>query len=126
MNDEIILRKANINDKDKIFNLVKDFATSFSPEYSFFSNSFENILHNQDSITLVAERGNLIIGYCLGFVHFTFYANGKVGWIEEVMIDKIFRRMKIGTLLIKEFELWAAENSTKLIGLATRRASDFY
>jgi hypothetical protein len=34
----------------------------------------------------VAVAGEERVGYLLGFAHLTFYANGPVGWVEEVLV----------------------------------------
>ncbi|HTE86145.1 MAG TPA: GNAT family N-acetyltransferase, partial [Dehalococcoidia bacterium] len=74
---------------------------------------------------LVAEAGTAI-GYLLGFAHDTFYANGPVAWVEELMVGESWRRQHVGQRLIQEFEAWAANRGCRLVALATRRAEPFY
>lgn len=123
---DILVRKADLRDEGQIFDLVKKFATSFGPERSEFIKSFNRLLKDESAVILVAEKGDMIIGYCLGFDHYAFYANGRVSWLEEIMVDEPYRRNGIGEKIIKEFENWALCRGSKLIGLATRRASSFY
>jgi len=66
------------------------------------------------------------LGYLLGFRHLTFYANGPVGWVEEVVVRRQARGLGIGRLLMSAFEQWAAEHGCALVALATRRAAPFY
>ena len=75
---------------------------------------------------MVAEFNGEITGYCLGFIHDTFYANGPVAWIEEIMVESSHRRSKVGHRLMAAFEAWAKENGAVLSALATRRAAHFY
>ncbi|EMJ90504.1 acetyltransferase (GNAT) domain protein [Leptospira alstonii serovar Pingchang str. 80-412] len=75
---------------------------------------------------MLAEENNKIIAYCLGFDHYTLYANGKVSWLEEIFVSEEYRRKGIARILMSEFENWARFRNSKLIGLATRRAKDFY
>jgi len=42
------------------------------------------------------------------------------------MIDENYRRQKLGNALMDEFNKWIQSKHGKLIGLATRRAADFY
>jgi hypothetical protein len=35
---------------------------------------------------LLAVNGRESLGYVLGFRHLTFYANGPVGWVEEIVV----------------------------------------
>ncbi len=121
-----MVRKANIQDLNRIFELVEDFAASFNPQKELFIQTFENILRADNAFVFVAERDKKIIGYSLGFIHSTFFANGNVAWLEEIMVDERFKRTGAGSELAKAFEQEAVDKDCKLIALATRRAADFY
>jgi GNAT superfamily N-acetyltransferase len=121
-----LIRKATPADREKIFPLVEDFATSFKPEEPAFNHAFEQISRNDCACLLVADLDDRIIGYCLGFDHFAFYANGRVSWVEEMMVHLEFRRENVGRALMNQFEVWSRARNAKLIGLATRRAAFFY
>jgi GNAT superfamily N-acetyltransferase len=71
-------------------------------------------------------RGHESVGYLLGFRHLTFYANGPVGWVEEVVVPDQDRSRGIGRILMDAFERWAAAEGCTLVALATRRAAPFY
>jgi GNAT superfamily N-acetyltransferase len=60
------------------------------------------------------------------FHHPTFYANGLISWVEELFVLDELRRMQIGKSLMELVEQKARDRGSKLIALATRRASDFY
>ncbi len=124
MNVEI--RKASIEDSNPVFSLVENFATSFAPERDAFDFSFEQLLCDNSVLMNVAVVENEIAGYCLAFDHYTFYANGRVTWIEEIMTRDDLRKQGIGRKLMTAVEAWAASRESKLIGLATRRAAPFY
>jgi GNAT superfamily N-acetyltransferase len=49
-----------------------------------------------------------------------------VSWVEEIMVQAEFRRHKVGQALMEHFEAWAKSRESKLVALATRRASAFY
>lgn len=123
---DIVIREANIKDEEKIFKLVKAFATSFKAERVFFSESLKQILNDNSALLLLAESNKEVIGYCLAFDHYAFYANGRVSWLEEIMVDEAFRRMGIGKQLMIKFEEWSRLRNSKVAALATRRASLFY
>lgn len=122
----MVVRKAALQDMDRIFELVKDFATSFNPQKELFLQSYKDMLSDKKVFILVADNGDKIVGYSLGFIHSTFFANGNVAWLEEIMVDDQFRRSGIGSKLIKAFEHKALEYDCKLVALATRRAAGFY
>ena len=65
-------------------------------------------------------------GYLLGFRHLTFYANGPVAWVEEIIVRGHDRERGIGRALMSAFEQWAAGQGCALVALATRRAAPFY
>ena len=120
------IRRAVAEDADAIFALVIEFATSSKPEKEPFVASFRNLLADESALLNVAEQNGWIVGYCLGFDHYTFYANGRVSWVEEIMVKADWRNKGIGRAMMSAFETWAIKRGSKLIGLATRRAAPFY
>ncbi|NQX90076.1 MAG: GNAT family N-acetyltransferase [Halioglobus sp.] len=122
----IEIRRATNDDLDGLLPLVEDFVASFELNQSSFRESFSRLQSNPDAITLVAVEKGKLIGYCLGFCHDTFYANGKVAWLEEIMVSEAFRRKRVGASLMSEFEVWAKSKGAVLSALATRRGSSFY
>ena len=91
-----------------------------------FDSSFQCLLEGQDAWLGVAHAPPGVVGYLLGFDHLTFFANGRVSWVEEVAVDKHWRRRGVGSTLIKRFERRARSRGSKLCALATRRAEPFY
>ncbi len=120
------VRLAENSDRNSVFRLAKDFASSFEVERQEFDVVFDRIQH-EDSIWLgVAESDAEIIGYLLGLDHCTFFVNGRVAWIEEVAVHQDWRRRGVGRALTTAFENWTINRGAKLIALATRRAAKFY
>ncbi len=122
----ICIRRASSQDVEAVLPLVVDFATSFDTDEYLFRESFFRLLHNQCALVLVAEEERCLIGYCLGFWHDTFYANGRVVWLEEIMVKTSHRRRGIGEAMMENFEAWGKKEGAVLSALATRRASSFY
>ena len=122
----ITIRPAQTADLEAVFSLAKDFATSFRPEMEIFRASFGKLIENHDALLLVAEQSGCICGYLLGFDHDTLFANGRVAWIEELMVHEEQRREGIGRQLVEQFENWARTRGSRLVALATRRAASFY
>lgn len=120
------IRPARARDAAGILSLARAFATSFAVEERAFHQFYAALLESTEARILVAESSSGIAGYLLGFDHPTFYANGRVGWVEELMVDDPWRRQGVGTALVHEFEAWARTRGCRLVGLATRRASAFY
>lgn len=120
------IRKAVASDSDILFSLVCQFATSFQPKREPFDVCIKEFLTDESVWLSVAECKDEVVGYCLGFDHYAFYANGRVSWVEEIMVKAELRQQGIGLALMNAFEEWAKLRGSKLIGLATRRAASFY
>jgi GNAT superfamily N-acetyltransferase len=87
------------------------------------SLTYPQLLTARDACLLLAVDGEQCPGYLLGFRHLTFYANGPVGWVEEVLVRSEQRGAGLGRALMSAFERWAAEQGCGLVALATRRAA---
>ena len=120
------IRKATEDDADALFGLAAEFATSFIPERAAFEITLADIITSDGTNLSVAEVKGEVIGYCLGFDHYTFYANGRVAWVEEITVKEPMRRRGIGKALMENFEEWSSNRGSKLVALATRRAASFY
>ena len=121
------VRQATAKDSDALFSMAESLATTFVLEPRSFRESFDFLESDQAARLLVAEgEKGLLEGYLLGFTHFTLFANGTVGWIEEMYVSETARRNGVGTELERAFEEWAKDRGATLIALATRRAAPFY
>ena len=120
------IRKATLGDADALFDLAKEFATSFVPERAAFEIALADIISADGANLSVIEVNGEVVGYCLGFDHHTFYANGRVAWVEEITVKEYVRRRGAGKTLMENFEEWSRNRGSKLVALATRRAASFY
>lgn len=127
MNLETIrVRPAHADDRRDIWPLVRDFADSYVANEDVFATSFNGLVNRPDTLVLVAHINEEIIGYLLASCHGTFFANGSVVWIEEVMVAKSVRRKGIGRSLMAHAEEWAGAFPATYVSLASRRSGDFY
>ncbi|MFT4164616.1 MAG: GNAT family N-acetyltransferase [Microlunatus sp.] len=120
------VRRATAEDRDSIWPLARDLATSYDVNREAFIAIFDRLLLTTDALVLVAESESLIVGYLLAQQHHTFHANGPVVWVEEVMVSGAHRGLGAGRALMDAVEAWARELDAAYIALATRRAADFY
>jgi GNAT superfamily N-acetyltransferase len=120
------VRRAAPQDAEAVLALARDFATSFVVDPAAFGASFSTLLADSHACLLVAEQGERVVGYLLGFEHATLYANGPVAWVEEITVSTQHPRRGVGRLLMHAFEGWATARGARLVGLATRRAASFY
>lgn len=119
------VRAANPADADALWTLVREFATSFVPERAAFDTTLPLLLGRDDVLVLVAEDDG-VVGYLLASEHPTFFANGPIAGVEEVMVAPAHRRSGVGAALMAAAEAWAAERGAGYVSLASRRAGDFY
>lgn len=125
--DDIEIRPAEAGDAEQLWPLVEDFAVSYRPERSAFERSFRDLLDRSDTLVLVAvSDAGAVVGYLLGSVHGTFFANGPVAWIEELMVSESVRRLGVAAKLLSSAEDWARDLPAAYVALASRRAGDFY
>jgi GNAT superfamily N-acetyltransferase len=120
------IRLAQAGDVDGVAALAAELALSFAFSPERFRVNYPALLAADDACLLLAVNGHEHLGYLLGFRHLTFYANGPVGWVEEIVVRGHDRGQGIGGALMSAFEHWAAAQGCALVALATRRAAPFY
>ncbi|HEY9411800.1 MAG TPA: GNAT family N-acetyltransferase [Jiangellaceae bacterium] len=122
----IEVRPATEADRVVVAALATALATSGPVSQDAFEAAYTELLDAANAVVLVAVVGGRVRGYLLGFDHLTFFANGRVGWVEEVMVDAGHRTRGLGRALMAGFEDWASRRHCAMVALATRRAADFY
>jgi GNAT superfamily N-acetyltransferase len=121
------VRPAEPGDRDQIWPLARDLATSYVPERPAFDRSFGLLLADPAALVLVAEApGPRLLGYLLATSHPAFHANGAVAWVEELMVAAPARGSGLGRALMAAAEQWARTRGAVYVALATRRAAPFY
>jgi GNAT superfamily N-acetyltransferase len=121
-----MVRPATIDDIDAIWPLVSVFATSFTPDRTAFARILPGLMRRDDVLVLVGEVEGEVAGYLLAALHPTFFANGPVAGVEEVMVAPAHRRSGVGAALMAAAETWADACGAGYVSLASRRAGDFY
>ena len=81
-----MIRRAEAGDADGVAGLAAEFAQSFVFSHEAFCVNYPALLAADDACLLVAVDGHVHLGYVLGFTHLTLYANGPVGWVEEIVV----------------------------------------
>jgi GNAT superfamily N-acetyltransferase len=132
------IRPATAADAGAVAGLAAELAQSFAFSRASFDASYPALLAAGHACLLVATAGpedarpedarpeHGCLGYLLGFEHLTFYANGRVAWVEEVLVRGDHRGRGAGRALMTAFEEWAWQRDCALVALATRRAAPFY
>ncbi len=102
------IRRDAPSDSGALFELTREFATSFLPQVEAFQQSFDYLIKQDDALLLVVVEADQLLGHLLGFDHHALYANGRVSWVEEIMVRSDRRRCGLGRDLMLHFEQWAA------------------
>ena len=97
------IRQAEVRDSAGVFWLAQAFATSLAVEQPAFERAFVELLSDPKAFIAVAEVEGKVAGYILGFEHLTFFVNGRVAWVEEIMVSEEHRRTVIGQQLMEAF-----------------------
>lgn len=123
---QVQIRAARTGDAGAVAGLAGELAQSFPFSRDQFDLAYPALAASQDACLLVAAEDGECLGYVLGFRHLTFYANGPVGWVEELLVRQEHQGRGLGRALMAAFERWAAGQGCVLVALATRRAAPFY
>lgn len=121
-----IIRAAGAGDPDAVFALARALAITVPIDRPGFDRGFAAVAATDGAHLLVADLGGRVVGYLLGFLHPTFYANGPVAWVEELAVHEAVRRRGVGARLMAAFEARASDGGARLVALATTRAGAFY
>jgi GNAT superfamily N-acetyltransferase len=116
------VRPAAAGDLTAVACLAAELAQSFAFSPERFRASYPSLLADHGARLLLAADGQEIVGYLLGFRHLTFYANGPVAWVEEVIVRPGDRGRGVGGALMSAFEQWAEGQGCAPVALATRPA----
>ncbi|MHC1684139.1 MAG: GNAT family N-acetyltransferase [Clostridiaceae bacterium] len=114
------------NNFEEIYTLSVQLSDRFKIHKDVLKDSLKVIINDKNAILIGIIEGDKLIGYLSGYKHTAIYANGKVSWIDEIVIDKSYRKCGYGRALITEFENIVSQHSVKLVSLSTRGVPQFY
>ncbi len=104
MNEEYKLRELEIDDYSKnYFDILSQLTVSPKPSYEDWVDRFNEIKRNGLYKIYVIEYDNTVVGTITIVVELKFIRGlGKIGHIEDFVIDKDHRNKKLGVRLINE------------------------
>jgi len=135
MDDDIFTRRARPADIPALCDLLEDlFAieSDFAPDVEKQVKALSILLTDpsDSSLVLVAVMEGKVIGMVSVQTLVSTAEGGKVGLVEDMIIDREFRRRGIGTLLLDHAVEWGRDRKLKRLQLLADRenmpAVDFY
>ncbi|MFA5369090.1 MAG: GNAT family N-acetyltransferase [Candidatus Paceibacterota bacterium] len=121
------IKKAKIKNLDEITNLSSAsamFHEKLTPYYilnkdfkTILKKSLKKNIYSSNSLILVAEENNEIVGYLLAFKinRPEMFSIKKTGLISDIFIKENYRKRGIGELLAKESFNWFKKSKIKTI-----------
>lgn len=123
----MIIRKVSTKDLDAISNLYMQLNEAESP---FDNNLDKNYYHTEENkqrvlkeirsrkqTFLVAEENHQVIGFINGYIDDSPYYIKKVAYLNNLCVDKNFRKQGIGKLLTNTFYEKMKEQGAKFVKL---------
>ncbi len=132
---DIIIRPARPEDILVLCDLLKDLFTiesDFAPDVEKQVKALSMLLTDpsDSSLVLVAVMEGKVVGMVSVQTLVSTAEGGKVGLVEDVIVDRGFRGRGIGSLLLEQIAAWGRENGLKRLQLLAdgnnQPALDFY
>jgi len=123
---KVTIRAAVIRDADAVFALLSQFVVSYVAEREPFDRMFPRLVASPDANVLVAVQEGAVIGYALALRVPTFYANGELWHLQELMVDADHRCRGIGRTLLDRVVVDAHFQGAVEVVVPSRRAGGFY
>ena len=128
MNKNYFIREAVITDAEDIYYINK---TSLGYNYDFEKQKakIEVVLNDKTQVIFVAECDNKVVGYIHLVNYDVIYADNFKNCLG-LAVDNDYKRIGIGSALLKQAEDWAKENGAAGIrlcsGVEREKAHQFY
>jgi len=123
---QFVVRRGTQDDFEGLKSLISQWNMEWEINDESISKAIDCYLSDSSKIFLVAEDENNIVGYITGSINPTFYLNGNISWIEELLVKNSETNSGIGSSLIKDFESICIQNNVKMIHVASTSKSPFY
>lgn len=120
------IRSANVNDRDSVFALVEQLASTYNVDRAAFSDAFDHALSNDDHVLLVAEMDDRVVGYVLMTIARLMYTRDDAAQIQELIVDAGSRASGVGSALVHAVEDLCRARALTQLSVASSRGAAFY
>lgn len=128
MSIEFIIRNAEVSDAEDIYYINK---TSLGYDYDLDKQrkNLQAVLNDKIQVVFVADIGDKVVGYIHLTSYDVIYADTYINCLG-LAVDNDYKRMGVGSALLKQGEKWAKENGAVGIrlcsGIEREKAHKFY
>ncbi len=112
------IRKIELNDLDRVFELLNELYES-KLKYEKFKEIYNLKLKDTNSYYIVAILNNKIVGILTSEIQVKLHRAKKQSFIEDLIVDKEYRRQGIGKALLQNAVDYAKENDCEVIELTS-------
>lgn len=124
-----IYRAVNEDDLDDVYRLICELEDEELDRDKFQEVFLDNV-HNENIIYLCAEHEKRVIAFGSLHIQGLLHHSGKVGEVQELIVDSSFQGMGIGREMVKRLMDTAAEKGCCQVevssGKSRQRAHEFY
>ncbi len=127
MRSAVTVRPAGISDLDAMTGLLWQLfsiETDFTPDEEKQQRGLQRLLDVPDAQVAVAEVAGRVIGMATVQTLVSTAEGGRVGLVEDVVVDRVHRGKGVGSALLDYLQVWAAENSLSRLQLAADCGND--
>lgn len=114
---DILIRKAIINDYEKVIDLYAKFSRHADRQH----NSFHKVLIDTNSVLYLAILNNEIAGFISYSINFVIRYDKSLMFINELFVDDAFRKQGIATKLMEKVVQDAKDKNCEYISLTSRK-----
>lgn len=123
------IRKIELKDLDRVFELLNELYES-KLKYERFKEIYHLKLKDTNNYYIVAILKNRIVGILTSEIQVKLHRAKKQSFIEDLIVDKEYRRQGIGKALLQNAIDYAKENDCEVIELTSyiknENAHQFY
>ena len=123
-----IVRELEVADYNKGYlNLLKNLTDVGTISEEYFNKQFEYLKNRQDSFVRVIEdkMANKVVATGTIYIEYKFiHQVGKVGHIEDLVVDSDYRNKGLGSMIVENLKLLANANGCYKITLSSPESSE--
>ena len=113
----LLIRSCEPDDFRSIFDLFKQLWPSLELDYAALYAVYERALSSATQQLIVGVQEDRIVGFCSLTLKNNFWKAGRIGNVDELVVDENYRGQGIGKKLISRIEEIATTNQCKQIEL---------